>query len=87
MNQIVNSYFPQSEDPGVSPVITRLKEIISYNTAGGKLNRGCAVVYTAQLLGCQDKFKATVLGWCIEMLQVRSVMFVFDYFDATFCLF
>jgi len=59
----------QKSDPGLAPVTARLREILQYNTVGGKLNRGCAVVHTAQLLGYSNTFHATVLGWCVEILQ------------------
>ena len=61
----------QSREPGLQSITERLKDILSYNTAGGKMNRGCAVVHTANLLGGQHlTFQATVLGWCVEILQV-----------------
>ena len=63
--------FHQKSDPGLAPITKRLREILEYNTVGGKLNRGCAVVHTAQLLGCNDTLNAHVLGWCVEILQVQ----------------
>ena len=63
----------QKSDPGLAPVTKRLEEILQYNTVGGKLNRGCAVVHTAELLGCSNLFHANVLGWCVEILQVLPI--------------
>jgi Polyprenyl synthetase len=41
---------------------------------GGKLIRGCTVVYYLTIVSqnqvaCEDIFKAYVLGWCIELVS------------------
>ncbi|KAI9492644.1 farnesyl pyrophosphate synthase [Zychaea mexicana] len=50
------------------------KEMLFYNVPGGKLNRGLSVVDTIRILKGDavtedDIFKASVLGWLVELLQ------------------
>lgn len=47
---------------------------LQYNVPGGKMNRGLSVVSTYQILlgrplTKEEKFKAQILGWCVEWLQ------------------
>ncbi|CAG7850729.1 Farnesyl pyrophosphate synthase Short=FPP synthase; Short=FPS; AltName: Full=(2E,6E)-farnesyl diphosphate synthase; AltName: Full=Dimethylallyltranstransferase; AltName: Full=Farnesyl diphosphate synthase; AltName: Full=Geranyltranstransferase [Serendipita indica DSM 11827] len=47
---------------------------LNYNTPHGKLNRGISVVDTFEILQgraltADEFFKASVLGWCVELLQ------------------
>ncbi|PVU95679.1 hypothetical protein BB559_001253 [Furculomyces boomerangus] len=55
-------------------MVSRIKHLLDYNLQGGKLNRGLAVVDSAQII-LGDSFsediktKAIILGWCIEWLQ------------------
>ncbi|KAG8876857.1 Farnesyl pyrophosphate synthetase [Serendipita sp. 405] len=47
---------------------------LNYNTPWGKLNRGISVVDTYEILQGrtltdEEFFKASVLGWCVELLQ------------------
>jgi farnesyl diphosphate synthase len=70
---VVNPLFKAHNDDLV-PITERLRRILDYNLhqAQGKLNRGIAVVHTAKLLGAKSEeeiFRATVLGWCVEILQ------------------
>ncbi|KAG9299600.1 hypothetical protein G9A89_020771 [Geosiphon pyriformis] len=64
----VRSYnFPQES-------IEWLKRSLYHNVAGGKLNRGLSVIDTLDILkggklSPDEKFKARVLGWCVEWLQ------------------
>ncbi|MCO5577090.1 hypothetical protein L7F22_030912 [Adiantum nelumboides] len=52
-----------------------VERMLDYNVPGGKLNRGLSVVDSlkhlkvGQELTEEDKFLASVLGWCIEWLQ------------------
>ena len=56
-----------------------------HNTPGGKLNRGLSVVDTVEILLCTDAsgnrtreltepeyLKAAILGWCIELVRLRT---------------
>jgi len=55
--------------------ITRLKEVLEYNTVGGKYNRGLTVVQAFQELVERRKQDAERLqwalavAWCVELLQ------------------
>ncbi|XP_077178713.1 farnesyl pyrophosphate synthase isoform X1 [Paroedura picta] len=77
-------FFPQiikdlTEDelhsPELADAVVRLKEVIEYNTVGGKYNRGLTVTAAFRELagpGQQDQKsfqRALVVGWCIELLQ------------------
>ncbi|XP_053559221.1 farnesyl pyrophosphate synthase isoform X2 [Bombina bombina] len=78
------SYFQQivkdltAEDwghPEVGAAITRLKEILEYNTPGGKCNRGMTVLAAYRELVGPDLqqdgnlHRALAVGWCVELLQ------------------
>lgn len=64
----------EEKDTRLRSIYKRLKDLIYYNCTEGKMNRGCAVLQTAQILNNfnnnpEDEFNATVLGWCVEILQ------------------
>jgi len=67
----------QVSDPRLEVIADRLKEMLTYNTRGGKLNRGVAVLDTVQYIIQQDSLpnadrlehSAIVMGWCVEILQ------------------
>lgn len=61
-----------------SEVVQRLRHCIEYNVPHGKLNRGMAVIEcfrafrrasSVHELGERERFRALLLGWCIEWLQ------------------
>ncbi|TNN72944.1 Farnesyl pyrophosphate synthase [Liparis tanakae] len=62
-------------DPALTDALTRFREILVYNSPGGKRNRGLSVIASlrdllppAQLT--QDTVQqALLVGWCIELLQ------------------
>ena len=53
-------------------------QMLDYNVPLGKLNRGMAVLDVVRALAGErgvpegQGFRANVLGWCIELLQVRG---------------
>ncbi|XP_032753919.1 farnesyl pyrophosphate synthase isoform X1 [Rattus rattus] len=61
--------------PEKGDAITRLKEVLEYNTVGGKYNRGLTVVQTFQELveprkqDAESLQRALMVGWCVELLQ------------------
>lgn len=61
--------------PEKGDAITRLKEVLEYNTVGGKYNRGLTVVQTFQELveprkqDAESLQRALTVGWCVELLQ------------------
>jgi farnesyl diphosphate synthase len=60
---------------------------LSYNTPHGKLNRGISVVDTFEILqgrplSSEEFFKASVLGWCVELLQAYFLV-ADDIMDAS----
>ncbi|XP_029436183.1 farnesyl pyrophosphate synthase [Rhinatrema bivittatum] len=63
------------QHPEVGDAIARLKEVLEYNTPGGKYNRGLTVVASFRELVGPDVQKgenfqrALAVGWCIELLQ------------------
>ncbi|XP_041430096.1 uncharacterized protein LOC414582 isoform X2 [Xenopus laevis] len=82
--QEFSSYFEQivedlaAEDSGhpeVGDAIGRLKEVLQYNTPGGKCNRGVTVLASyRELLGPElhkdgNLQRALAVGWCVELLQ------------------
>ncbi|XP_049638250.1 farnesyl pyrophosphate synthase-like isoform X1 [Suncus etruscus] len=82
-------YFPEivkllTEDdldhPEIGDVITRLKEILEYNTLGGKYNRGMTVVAAyRELVGpkkqdAKNIERALTVGWCVELFQTFFLM-------------
>ncbi|KAG8430886.1 hypothetical protein GDO86_019798 [Hymenochirus boettgeri] len=78
------SYFDQivkdltaedSQHPEVGDSITRLKDVLEYNTPGGKCNRGMTVLASyKELVGPElqrdgNLQRALAVGWCVELLQ------------------
>lgn len=60
---------------------------LNYNTPWGKLNRGISVVDTYEILqgrtlSEEEFFKASVLGWCVELLQAYFLV-ADDMMDAS----
>ncbi|XP_071582953.1 farnesyl pyrophosphate synthase [Heliangelus exortis] len=61
--------------PEVGDAVTRLKEVLEYNTPGGKLNRGLTVLGAYRQLvspgQCDPESLrcALAVGWCIELFQ------------------
>ncbi|KAG8804541.1 Farnesyl pyrophosphate synthetase [Serendipita sp. 399] len=60
---------------------------LNYNTPWGKLNRGISVVDTYEILQGrpltdEEFFKASVLGWCVELLQAYFLV-ADDMMDAS----
>lgn len=60
---------------------------LKYNTPWGKLNRGISVVDTFEILQGralteEEFFKASVLGWCVELLQAYFLV-ADDMMDAS----
>ncbi|CAM2108428.1 unnamed protein product [Caretta caretta] len=61
--------------PELGDAVARLKEILEYNTPGGKYNRGLTVLAAfRELVGPEqqdpESFQcALTVGWCIELLQ------------------
>ncbi|XP_076010974.1 farnesyl pyrophosphate synthase isoform X2 [Genypterus blacodes] len=62
-------------DPVLDDAMNRLREVLLYNTPGGKRNRGLSVIGSLRELVpptrlAQDAVqKALLAGWCIELLQ------------------
>ncbi|XP_030605739.1 farnesyl pyrophosphate synthase isoform X1 [Archocentrus centrarchus] len=62
-------------DPVLADALKRLREVLVYNTPGGKRNRGLSVIGSLRELVppsqlTQDKVqRALLVGWCIELLQ------------------
>lgn len=63
------------QDPALADALSRLREVLVYNSPGGKRNRGLSVVGSLrELLPAsqltQDMVqRALLVGWCIELLQ------------------
>ncbi|KAM8921187.1 farnesyl pyrophosphate synthase [Pelodytes ibericus] len=63
------------QHPEIGDAITRLKQVLEYNTPGGKCNRGMTVLAAyRELMGPslqKDGYLQTALavGWCVELLQ------------------
>lgn len=61
--------------PETGDAISRLKEVLEYNLAGGKCNRGITVLAAFQELADPGKLnaesikQALTVGWCVELLQ------------------
>ncbi|XP_050786068.1 farnesyl pyrophosphate synthase isoform X1 [Gopherus flavomarginatus] len=68
------------QHPEVGDAVARLKEILEYNTLGGKYNRGLTVLAAfRELVGPEqqdpESFQcALTVGWCIELLQAFFVV-------------
>lgn len=62
-------------DPVLADALKRLREVLVYNTPGGKRNRGLSVIGSLRELVppsqlTQDTVqRALLVGWCIELLQ------------------
>lgn len=62
-------------DPALTDALTRFREILVYNSPGGKRNRGLSVIASLRDLLpptqlTQDTVQqALLVGWCIELLQ------------------
>uniref|UniRef100_A0A668TU68 Farnesyl pyrophosphate synthase n=1 Tax=Oreochromis aureus TaxID=47969 RepID=A0A668TU68_OREAU len=62
-------------DPVLADALKRLREVLVYNTPGGKRNRGLSVIGSLRELVppsqlTQDAVqRALLVGWCIELLQ------------------
>ncbi|XP_032374811.1 farnesyl pyrophosphate synthase isoform X1 [Etheostoma spectabile] len=62
-------------DPALADALARLREVLVYNSPGGKRNRGLSVIGTLRELLppsqlTQDTVqRALLVGWCIELLQ------------------
>lgn len=62
-------------DPALADAMKRLREIVMYNTPGGKRNRGLSVIGSLRELVPPSQLtqdivqRALLVGWCIELLQ------------------
>lgn len=62
-------------DPALTIALNRLKEVLIYNSPGGKRNRGLSVIGSLRELVPPTKLtedavqRALLVGWCIELLQ------------------
>lgn len=62
-------------DPVLDDALNRLREVLVYNTAGGKRNRGLSVIGSLRELLPPAQLtqhtvqRALMVGWCIELLQ------------------
>ncbi|XP_045901799.1 farnesyl pyrophosphate synthase isoform X1 [Micropterus dolomieu] len=62
-------------DPALADALSRLREVLVYNSPGGKRNRGLSVIGSLRELLppsqlTQDTVqRALLVGWCIELLQ------------------
>eukprot|EP00903_Cladosiphon_okamuranus_P010630 g10052.t1 len=62
---------------GIPPQLEWVREMLDYNTKGGKLNRGMGVVdvlrafaaHEGRELRHEEVCRGSVLGWCVEWLQ------------------
>ncbi|PYH95605.1 farnesyl pyrophosphate synthetase [Aspergillus ellipticus CBS 707.79] len=72
---IVKDLLQHAADRGLSgKSLQRFKETLEYNTLGGKYNRGMSVpdigaILIGSPLSPDQRFQASLLGWCIELLQ------------------
>ena len=61
-------------------------QVLQYNMTGGKRNRGLAVLKSYRLLAKnqnlsrEDLHLATIMGWCLEMVQIQATVL-----DDSFC--
>ncbi|XP_067395269.1 farnesyl pyrophosphate synthase [Emydura macquarii macquarii] len=68
------------QHPEVGDALSRLKEVLEYNTPGGKYNRGLTVLAAFQkLVGPEQQDPeslqcALTVGWCTELLQAFFLM-------------
>lgn len=62
-------------DPVLADALKRLREVVTYNTPGGKRNRGLSVIGSLRELVPPSQLtqdivqRALLVGWCIELLQ------------------
>ncbi|XP_039974738.1 farnesyl pyrophosphate synthase isoform X1 [Xiphias gladius] len=62
-------------DPALADALNRLREVLVYNSPGGKRNRGLSVIGSLRELLPLTKLnqdtvqRALLVGWCIELLQ------------------
>ncbi|XP_033958331.1 farnesyl pyrophosphate synthase isoform X1 [Pseudochaenichthys georgianus] len=62
-------------DPALADALSRLREVLVYNSPGGKRNRGLSVIGSLRELLPPTELtqetvqRALVVGWCIELLQ------------------
>lgn len=62
-------------DPALADSLTRLREVLVYNSPGGKRNRGLSVIGSLRELLPSNQLtqdivqRALLVGWCIELLQ------------------
>ncbi|KAM9353400.1 farnesyl pyrophosphate synthase isoform 2-T2 [Symphorus nematophorus] len=62
-------------DPALADALSRLREVLVYNTPGGKRNRGLSVIGSLRELLPPSQLtqdvvqRALLVGWCIELLQ------------------
>lgn len=61
--------------PEIGDAIARLKQVLEYNTPGGKRNRGLSVIASFRALAPPQRLTDSslrltlILGWCVELLQ------------------
>ncbi|XP_070822225.1 farnesyl pyrophosphate synthase isoform X1 [Chaetodon trifascialis] len=62
-------------DPALADALSRLREVLMYNSPGGKRNRGLSVIGSLRELLPPSQLtqdivqRALLVGWCIELLQ------------------
>ncbi|XP_070691462.1 farnesyl pyrophosphate synthase isoform X2 [Pempheris klunzingeri] len=62
-------------DPALADALSRLREVLVYNSPGGKRNRGLSVICSLRELLSPTQLtqdvvqRALLVGWCIELLQ------------------
>ncbi|XP_035528881.1 farnesyl pyrophosphate synthase isoform X2 [Morone saxatilis] len=62
-------------DPALADALSRLREVLVYNSPGGKRNRGLSVIGSLRELLPPNQLtqdvvqRALLIGWCIELLQ------------------
>uniref|UniRef100_A0A3Q3W0G5 Farnesyl pyrophosphate synthase n=1 Tax=Mola mola TaxID=94237 RepID=A0A3Q3W0G5_MOLML len=62
-------------DPALTDALSRLREVLIYNSPGGKRNRGLSVIGSLRELLPPNQLtqdvvqRALLVGWCIELLQ------------------
>lgn len=62
-------------DPALADALNRLREVLVYNSPGGKRNRGLSVIASLRELLPPTQLtedtvrRALLVGWCIELLQ------------------
>ncbi|KAM4873772.1 LOW QUALITY PROTEIN: farnesyl pyrophosphate synthase-like [Thomomys bottae] len=75
--------------PETGDAIVRLKEVLEYNTIGGKYNRGLTVLVAFRELvepknqDADSLQRAMTMGWCVELLQA-FLLGADDIMDSSF---